>query len=117
MSEVTAVPLRPVGKNGIVALWAGIAALVAIGAGAAYVGSEKAVLSSLSPEQFLAANGKRAGGHTTASGVEYEVLKAGSGARPTTSDIVQIDYAGKLVNGTQFDATPKGQPAALPVGR
>lgn len=117
MSEVTAVPLRPVGKSGIVTLWVGIAALIAAGGYAAYAGSQKAVLSSLPPEKFLAENGRRAGVHTTASGIEYEVLKAGSGPHPTTADIVQVEYAGRLVNGTQFDATQKGQPAAMPVAR
>jgi FKBP-type peptidyl-prolyl cis-trans isomerase len=117
MSDVTAVPLRPVGKSGVAALWIGIAVLMAIGVGGAYLGSEKAVQSALTPEQFLAANAKHAGVKTTPSGLQYQVIKSGSGPAPTTRDIAQIDYRGTLTNGTQFDATKPGQPVAIPVGQ
>ncbi|WP_174273422.1 FKBP-type peptidyl-prolyl cis-trans isomerase [Sphingomonas bacterium] len=117
MTEVTAVPLRPVGKSGITALWIGIAVLIAAGIGGAYASTQKAVLTAMPPERFLAANGKRAGVKTTASGLEYEVLKKGEGATPTTADVAQVDYAGRLLNGTVFDASKPGQPVAMPVGQ
>jgi len=117
MSEITAVPLRPVGKSGITALWIGVAVLVVAGIGGAYATTQKAVLSAMPPEQFLAVNAKRVGVKKTASGLEYEVLKAGSGPTPTVSDVAMIDYAGRLVNGTQFDASPKGQHVPMPIGR
>jgi FKBP-type peptidyl-prolyl cis-trans isomerase len=117
MSDVTAVPLRPVGKSGVVALWVGIAVLLTAGIGGAYAASEKAVVSALPPEQFLANNAKRHGVKTTASGVEYQVIKAGTGAAPTASDVALVEYRGTLLNGTQFDATKPGQPAQLPVGQ
>lgn len=117
MSEVTAVPLRPVGKSGITALWIGVAVLIAAGVGGAYATTRDAVLSAMPPEQFLAANAKHHGVKRTASGLEYEVLKAGSGPTPTPADIAQIDYRGMLLNGTVFDASKPGQPVALPVGQ
>jgi len=115
MSDVTAVPLRPVGKSGIAALWAGIALLLAGGAYAAYAVSEKAVMSAMTPEQFLAANARKAGVQSTASGVEYQVIRPGDGPRPTASDIALVDYKGSLTNGTVFDASKPGRPAAMPV--
>ena len=115
MSDVTAVPLRPVGKSGIAALWAGIALLLAGGVYGAYAVSDQAVMSAMTPEQFLAANAKRWGVQTTASGVEYQVIKAGNGPKPTTSDIALVDYKGSLTNGRVFDASAPGHPAAMPV--
>ena len=115
MSDVTAVPLRPVGRSGIVALWAGIALLLAAAIGGAYALSQKAVMTTLPPEQFLAANAKRWSVHTTASGVQYQVIKAGNGPKPTASDIALVDYKGSLTNGTVFDASAPGHPAQLPV--
>lgn len=117
MSEVTAVPLRPVGKSGVAALWIGIAVLLAAGVGGAVCASQKAVLTAMPPEQFLAANAKRNGVKTTPSGLEYQVIQPGSGPTPTANDIAQIDYRGTLTNGTQFDASKPGQPVALPVGQ
>ena len=116
MSDVTAVPLRPVGKSGIVALWAGVAVLLLGGVAAAYVTSEKAVMTAMTAEQFMAANAKRWGVNTTASGVEYEIIKPGNGPRPTANDIALVDYKGSLTNQTVFDASTPGHPAPLPVG-
>lgn len=115
MSDVTAVPLRPVGKGGIVALWAGVALLLAGGVAAAYATSEKAVMAAMTPDQFMAANAKRSGVQTTPSGIEYQIITAGNGAKPTTSDIAVVDYKGALLNGAPFDASEPGHPARLPV--
>ena len=52
---------------------------------------------------------------STASGVEYQVIKPGDGPRPTASDIALVDYKGSLTNGTVFDASKPGRPAAMPV--
>lgn len=117
MSDVTAVPLRPVGKSGIIALWAGVALLLAGGAYAAYAASDKAVMSAVSPDQFLVVNGKKAGVQSTADGLQYQVIEAGSGAKPTPADVALIEYRGTLLNGNQFDASKPGQPVALPVGQ
>lgn len=69
-------------------------------------------------EAFLADNGKKDGVVTLASGLQYKVITAGSGARPTDSDTVTCQYRGTLIDGTEFDSTYKnGQPAVLEVGR
>jgi FKBP-type peptidyl-prolyl cis-trans isomerase len=65
---------------------------------------------------FLVRNGKKKGVVTTASGLEYEVLKAGQGGMPKSGDTVSVNYRGKLLNGTEFDSSFKrGQPATFPV--
>jgi len=115
MSDITAVPLRPVGKSGIAALWIGIGVLLAAGIGGAYAVSDKAVMTAMPPEQFLAANAKRSGVQTTPSGVEYKVITAGSGPKPTVSDIAMVDYRGSLINGNKFDASEPGHPVPFPV--
>ena len=117
MSEITAAPLRPVGRGGVIALWAGVGVLVAAGIGGAWAASSKPVALAMPPAEFMAANAKKHGIKTTASGLEYEVLKAGSGPAPTPSDIAQIDYRGTLTSGAEFDASKPGQPVALPVGQ
>ena len=117
MSEVTAVPLRPVGRSGVTALWIGVAALIGAGAIGAYVVSAKPALLAMPPAQFLAANGKHAGVKTTPSGLEYKVLKPGTGAHPTPSDVALVEYKGTLVSGQQFDASKPGQPVPMPIGQ
>jgi len=54
-------------------------------------------------ENFLAANKKKTGVKTTPSGLQYEVIREGTGARPAATDTVTVNYAGTLVNGTPFD--------------
>jgi FKBP-type peptidyl-prolyl cis-trans isomerase len=116
MSEVTAVPLRPIAKGSLVKLWAGIAIVIAVGAGTAYYGTRSQVAMAQPPEAFLEANGKHSGVITTPSGLQYEVLKEGTGPKPGPNDIVLVDYDGKLVNGDSFDSSAKqGGPAPLPV--
>lgn len=65
---------------------------------------------------FLEENGKRTGIITTASGLQYEVLKKAEGAQPKADDIVSVHYEGKLIDGTVFDSSIKrGTPVVLPV--
>lgn len=65
-------------------------------------------------EQFLRDNAKQAGVRTTASGLQYQVLKAGTGARPTASDSVKVHYEGKLIDGTVFDSSyRRGEPVTF----
>lgn len=63
-------------------------------------------------QQFLDENGKKAGVKTTASGLQYEVIKEGNETKPKASDTVSVKYEGKLLDGTVFDSTEKngGQP-------
>ena len=67
-------------------------------------------------EAFLAANKKKEGVTTTASGLQYTVLKEGDGPKPTTTDRVRVDYRGTLIDGTEFDSSySRGKPAVFPV--
>lgn len=66
--------------------------------------------------KFLTANGSRAEVTTTASGLQYEVLVEGDGAKPTTADKVKVHYHGTLVDGTVFDSSvQRGEPIEFPV--
>ncbi len=65
---------------------------------------------------YLAANKDKPGVHTTASGLQYEVLSEGTGQRPTAADTVTVHYVGKLIDGTTFDSSvDRGQPATFPL--
>ncbi|WP_420142425.1 FKBP-type peptidyl-prolyl cis-trans isomerase [Sphingomonas sp.] len=115
MSEITAVPLRPVGRKGLIALWAGVACLLVGGVATAWATAEKPALSAMSPDDFLQANARRPGVKSTVSGVQYQVLQAGVGPHPTPNDVASIEYRGALIDGTQFDASEPGHPVQLPV--
>jgi FKBP-type peptidyl-prolyl cis-trans isomerase FkpA/FKBP-type peptidyl-prolyl cis-trans isomerase FklB len=86
-------------------------------------GEEKAAEQKITGEQnkaeglkFLAENGKKEGVTTTASGLQYEVLKQGDGAKPKATDKVKVHYRGTLLNGTEFDSSYKrGQPISFPL--
>ena len=68
-------------------------------------------------EAFLTANAQKPGIVVTASGLQYEVLVQGDGAKPTRSDKVRTHYHGTLIDGTVFDSSyNRGQPAEFPVG-
>lgn len=58
-------------------------------------------------EQFLAENAKRAEVKTSASGLQYEVLTEGTGAKPKATDKVRVHYEGTLIDGTVFDSSYK----------
>lgn len=67
-------------------------------------------------EAFLKENQKKSGVVTLADGLQYKVLKAGSGPSPKDSDTVVVHYAGHLVDGKEFDSSYKrGTPATFPV--
>ena len=67
-------------------------------------------------EKYLAENKKKDGVKTTATGLQYKVLKEGSGAQPATTDTVTVHYRGTLIDGTEFDSSYKrGEPATFPV--
>ncbi|RIK85542.1 MAG: hypothetical protein DCC67_03840 [Planctomycetota bacterium] len=68
-------------------------------------------------EEFLVANAKAQGVQTTASGLQYKIIKVGAGPSPTANDTVQVHYRGQLVDGTVFDESYGGQPAELPLGQ
>jgi len=67
-------------------------------------------------DKFLTENKTKEGVKTTASGLQYKVLKEGNGAQPKSSDTVTVNYRGTLIDGTEFDSSYKrGQPATFPV--
>ena len=67
-------------------------------------------------DAFLAANKAKEGVVTLADGLQYKILTAGTGPKPTASDSVVCNYRGTLVNGTEFDSSYKrGQPVTFPV--
>ncbi len=65
-------------------------------------------------EKFLAENKAKAGVTTTASGLQYEVITEGKGAKPKESDTVTVHYKGTLLDGTEFDSSYKrNEPATF----
>ncbi|GAB2701664.1 peptidyl-prolyl cis-trans isomerase [Hymenobacter frigidus] len=67
-------------------------------------------------EAFLAENAKKSGVTTLPSGLQYEVLTAGAGKKPSLGSSVTTHYHGTLINGTVFDSSyQRGQPATFPV--
>ncbi len=67
-------------------------------------------------EEFLTENGKRTEVKTTASGLQYEVIKEGDGPQPNADDQVVVHYTGKLIDGTVFDSSEdRGVPATFGV--
>jgi len=67
-------------------------------------------------EAFLAANKAKADVVTLPSGLQYKILKAGTGPKPTATDSVVCNYRGTLIDGKEFDSSYKrGQPATFPV--
>ena len=67
-------------------------------------------------EAFLSENKKKEGVHTLESGLQYKVMKEGSGNKPTLYDKVTVNYRGTLIDGTEFDSSYKrNQPATFAV--
>ncbi len=66
--------------------------------------------------KFLEENGKKEGVFTTASGLQYKVLKEGKGEKPSAKDSVEVNYEGKLVDGSKFDSSyDRGQTISFPL--
>ncbi len=74
---------------------------------------EKSIQNKNKADEFLAENGKKTDVVTLPSGVQYKILKAGEGQKPTESDIVEVNYRGTLLDGSEFDASVAGKPANL----
>jgi hypothetical protein len=102
MSTVTAVPIAPVKRSYVVWLIVGI--LLAVMAAAAL---------AVQGDDFLTRNSRAKGVVTTASGLQYQVIAPGSGAKPTDTDVALVMYEGKLLDGTTFDKSQ--QPTPFPV--
>lgn len=67
---------------------------------------------------YQAENAKKDGVKTTSTGLQYEIIKPGTGATPSATDTVKVNYRGSLIDGTEFDSSYKrGQPATFEVGK
>ncbi|MDR3252522.1 MAG: FKBP-type peptidyl-prolyl cis-trans isomerase [Tannerella sp.] len=79
---------------------------------------EQVRLNKEAGDEFLRINREKTGVTTLPSGLQYEVLKAGEGAKPKASDKVKCHYHGTLINGTVFDSSvQRGQPATFGVSQ
>jgi FKBP-type peptidyl-prolyl cis-trans isomerase FklB len=84
--------------------------------------STAAQAQSSSPKQlgetFLNKNKAKPGVVTLRDGLQYKVLKTGTGAKPGANDVVTVEYEGRLINGQEFDSSSKhGGAATFPVGQ
>ena len=76
--------------------------------------AEKGKAAKAEGEQFLAENAKKEGVKTTASGLQYQVLRDGNGKQPKATDQVECHYEGTLIDGTKFDSSyDRGQTATF----
>ena len=107
-------------KSGGVMKWL-VAAVVILGIVAigVYLGTQGQVAAVRTEDmKFMADNKAKPGIVTTASGLQYEVVRLGTGAKPKSSDTVLVHYEGRLVDAarTVFDSSyQRGQPAAFPL--
>ena len=95
--SVTAVPIRPIRKGSLPKFWIGLGILALAAAALAWLGTR---------------------GHdwvTTDSGLQYQIVEEGEGARPAPTDIAKFDYVGRLQNGTEFDSSAGKGPAEIPI--
>ncbi len=80
--------------------------------------NDKAEANLKAGEEFLAANKNKPGVTALPSGLQYEVLTEGTGAKPTANNKVTCHYHGTLINGTIFDSSvQRGQPATFPLNQ
>lgn len=79
---------------------------------------EKAAANKTAGAAFLAENAKKEGVITTASGLQYKVIKEGTGESPKATDTVTVNYEGKLIDGTVFDSSyERNEPISFPLNQ
>lgn len=74
---------------------------------------DRSIKNQKKADEFFAENAKKTDVVTLPSGVQYKIIKAGEGAKPTDSDIVEVNYRGTLLDGTEFDASTAGKTVNL----
>lgn len=111
--SVTTVPIRPIKKGSLTKLWIGLALVLVVAAVLAYTGTQDAVTTGASNEQFLESNGSDDGVETTASGLQYKIIKPGEGPSPTATDTALVNYKGTTRDGNVFD---QNEQTPMPVG-
>ncbi|WP_201534025.1 FKBP-type peptidyl-prolyl cis-trans isomerase [Psychrobacter ciconiae] len=78
----------------------------------------KAAENTTKGQEFLAQNAKKEGVKTTASGLQYKAIKEGTGKSPKATDVVEVNYEGKLIDGTVFDSSyERGEPIEFPLNQ
>jgi len=78
----------------------------------------KAIENKAAGTAFLAENAKKEGVKQTESGLQYKVIKAGTGKSPKATDVVEVNYEGKLLDGTVFDSSyERGEPIEFPLNQ
>lgn len=74
------------------------------------------IISPQDNQQFLTDNAKKSGIKTTASGLQYQILKQGRGKSPKATSKVTVHYEGRLINGNVFDSSiQRGEPTTFPL--
>jgi FKBP-type peptidyl-prolyl cis-trans isomerase len=100
-------------------LWWAIAgtALAGIVGATVWLGTRDQVAAVRTADmKYLADNARKPGVVTTASGLQYQVIREGTGPKPAATDTVLVHYEGRLLDGTVFDSSyQRGQPAAFPL--
>src|SRR4051812_45137130 len=99
--SVTAVPLQPVKRAYKVWLWIGVLAAIALAFGLAWTGTRAAVATKLPNDQFLAWHKGQGGIQTTASGLQYQIIKPGEGRTAVDQDGVSLKIHGVLRDGSE----------------
>ncbi len=111
--SITTVPLRPIQKGTLIKLWIGVVVLLAIAAVFAWCSTARPLAMNGTSEDFLSWNGNQSGVVTTESGLQYKILEAGDDAgSPGPGAGVIVNYEGRLLDGTVFDAAEQ-QPITL----
>ena len=78
--------------------------------------SQEAIKNTNEGNAFLSVNKTKKGVVTLPDGLQYKIIKKGSGAKPTDNDIVTVNYAGTFIDGSEFDSSYKrGTPTTFPV--
>lgn len=106
------------GTSGGVLRWLIAAAVIILLVGfTVWIGTQGQVAAVRTGDmKFLADNGRKPGVTTTASGLQYDVIRPGNGAKPTAADTVLVHYEGRLLDKTVFDSSyQRGQPAQFPL--
>jgi FKBP-type peptidyl-prolyl cis-trans isomerase len=80
--------------------------------------AKEATAKKAAGEKFLAENKTKPSVQTTASGLQYEVIKEGTGIKPKDVDTVVVHYVGTLIDGTKFDSSvDRGEPVTFPLNQ
>lgn len=104
--SITAVPIRPIQKSTLVKLWIGVFLLLAAATLFAWCSTARSIAMNGTSEDFLSWNAGQSGVETTESGLQYQILEAGDGeGSPGPGAGVIVNYEGRLVDGTVFNAS------------